>query len=111
MATAKSLFVLPLLLLLIALPRHEAEAQFADATSEEAAAAGDTASGGTLLTAEELNTLVAPVALYPDELLAIVLPASTNPIQIVEAQRFLENRARILTCSPTRNGTLRSRPY
>jgi len=94
MATAKSLFVLPLLLLLIALPRHEAEAQFADATSEEAAAAGDTASGGTLLTAEELNTLVAPVALYPDELLAIVLPASTNPIQIVEAQRFLENRAK-----------------
>ena len=94
MATAKSLFVLPLLLLLIALPRHEAEAQFADATSEQAAAAGDTASGGTLLTAEELNTLVAPVALYPDELLAIVLPASTNPIQIVEAQRFLENRAK-----------------
>ena len=93
MATAKSLFVLPLLLLLIALPRHDAEAQFADATSEQATAAGDTASGGTLLTAEELNALVAPVALYPDELLAIVLPASTNPIQVVEAQRVLEKRA------------------
>jgi hypothetical protein len=94
MATAKSLFVLPLLLLLMALPYHDAEAQFADATSEQATAAGDTSSGGTLLTAEELNTLVAPVALYPDELLAIVLPASTNPIQVVEAQRFLENRAK-----------------
>ena len=93
MATAKSLFVLLLPLLLMALPYHDAEAQFADATSEQAAAAGDTASGGTLLTAEELNTLVAPVALYPDELLAIVLPASTNPIQVVEAQRFLEKRA------------------
>jgi Protein of unknown function (DUF3300) len=93
MATAKSLFVLPLLLSLMALPRHDAEAQFADARSEQATAAGDTASGGTLLTAAELNTLVAPVALYPDELLAIVLPASTNPIQVVEAQRFLEKRA------------------
>ena len=94
MATAKSLFVLPMLLWLIALPRHDAEAQFADAAPEQPTAAGDTASEGTLLSAEELNTLVAPVALYPDELLAIVLPASTNPIQVIEAQRFLDKRAK-----------------
>ena len=30
------------------------------------------------------------IALYPDPLLALVLPASTNAIQIVQAQRFLE---------------------
>ena len=45
-----------------------------------------------LLQPEELRLLVAPIALYSDDLLAIVLPASTNPVQIVEAQRFLEKR-------------------
>jgi hypothetical protein len=42
------------------------------------------------LTANELETLVGPIALYPDDLLAIVLPASTYPLQIVQAARFLE---------------------
>ena len=42
------------------------------------------------LTAAELETLVGPIALYPDDLLAIVLPASTYPLQIVQAARFLE---------------------
>ena len=44
------------------------------------------------LTGAELETLVAPVALYPDDLLAIVLPASTFPLQIVLAARFLAER-------------------
>jgi hypothetical protein len=42
------------------------------------------------LTAAELQDIVGPVALYPDDLLAIVLPASTYPLQVVEAARFLE---------------------
>ena len=41
--------------------------------------------------AEELETLVGPIALYPDDLLAIVLPASAFPLQIVAAARFLED--------------------
>jgi hypothetical protein len=40
--------------------------------------------------AKELEELVGPIALYPDDLLAIVLPASTFPLQIIEAARFLE---------------------
>lgn len=43
-----------------------------------------------LLTPEELEELVGPVALYPDKLLAIVLPASTYPLEIVQAARFLD---------------------
>lgn len=39
----------------------------------------------------EIEELVGPIALYPDDLLAIVLPASTFPLQIVEAGRFLED--------------------
>jgi hypothetical protein len=42
------------------------------------------------LSAYELQELVGPVALYPDDLLAIVLPASTYPLQVIEAGRFLE---------------------
>jgi hypothetical protein len=38
----------------------------------------------------ELEDLVSRIALYPDDLIAIVLPASTFPLQVVEAQRFLE---------------------
>lgn len=40
----------------------------------------------------ELEELVGPIALYPDDLLAIVLPSSTYPLDIVKAQRFLESR-------------------
>src|SRR5690606_32475041 len=42
------------------------------------------------MTQEELEALVGPIALYPDKLLAIVLPASTYPLEIVQAARFLE---------------------
>jgi len=44
-----------------------------------------------IASATELEKLVGPIALYPDDLLAIVLPASTFPLQIVEASRFLQN--------------------
>jgi len=37
---------------------------------------------------EELEAIVAPIALYPDALLAQVLMASTYPIEIVEAARW-----------------------
>jgi hypothetical protein len=44
------------------------------------------------LSAAQLEALVGPVALYPDDLLALVLPASTQPRQVVDAKRFLEQR-------------------
>ena len=43
-----------------------------------------------VISASEIEELVGPIALYPDDLLAIVLPAATFPLQIVEAGRFLE---------------------
>jgi len=42
------------------------------------------------LSAEQLQELVAPIALYPDALVAQILAASTYPTQIVEADRFLQ---------------------
>jgi uncharacterized membrane protein YgcG len=41
-------------------------------------------------TPEELQRLVAPIALYPDSLVAQVLAASTFPEQVVEADRWVQ---------------------
>jgi uncharacterized protein DUF3300/endosialidase-like protein len=41
-----------------------------------------------LLDAGQLDQLVAPIALYPDPLLAQVLMASTYPLEVVQADRF-----------------------
>ncbi|MDP6537880.1 MAG: DUF3300 domain-containing protein [Gammaproteobacteria bacterium] len=43
-----------------------------------------------IFSSDELEEFVGPIALYPDNLLAIILPASTYPLQIVLAARFLE---------------------
>jgi Protein of unknown function (DUF3300) len=41
----------------------------------------------------ELEPLVAPVALYPDALLAQILAASTFPIEVVEADRWMHGHS------------------
>ena len=43
--------------------------------------------------AEQLDALLAPIALYPDALLAQVLMASTFPLQVVSAERWIEDPA------------------
>src|SRR5438477_991777 len=40
---------------------------------------------------EQLDSLVAPIALYPDPLLAQVLAASTYPLEIIQLQQWLAN--------------------
>src|SRR5215472_14836033 len=49
------------------------------------------ASKPDLLKPEELDQLVAPIALYPDPLLAQVLIASSYPLDIVQAERWLQS--------------------
>jgi hypothetical protein len=52
------------------------------------------ASQQQLLKSEELDALVAPVALYPDTLLSLVLMASTYPLEVVQADRWAsQNKA------------------
>ncbi len=46
-------------------------------------------------TPEQLQQLVAPIALYPDELVAQILAASTYPAQIVEADRWLQQHSNL----------------
>ena len=44
----------------------------------------------TFLSANQLDDLVAPVALYPDPLLTQLLVACTYPLEIVEASQWLQ---------------------
>lgn len=45
---------------------------------------------GQALTPDQLDDLVAPVALYPDPLLSQVLVASTYPLELVQASQWLQ---------------------
>ena len=49
------------------------------------------ASSDQLLKPEQLDALVAPIALYPDNLLALVLMASTYPLEVVQADRWAKD--------------------
>ncbi len=44
----------------------------------------------TPLPQDQLDALLAPIALYPDQLLSQVLMASTYPLEVVEAARFVQ---------------------
>ncbi len=57
----------------------------------------------TPLTSAELEELVGPIALYPDNLVSIVLPASTYPLQIVQAARYLKDHEADPTLKPNEN--------
>ncbi len=48
------------------------------------------AASAEFLPQDELDALLAPIALYPDDLLAQVLMASTYPLEVVEAARFVQ---------------------
>src|SRR5262245_26582413 len=46
-------------------------------------------------TAQQLEDLVSPIALYPDTLIAQILAASTYPSEVVEAHRWLDQNANL----------------
>jgi hypothetical protein len=58
--------------------------------SADAAPAADAKPAYVQQTPEQLQRLVAPIALYPDSLVAQVLAASTFPEQVVEADRWVQ---------------------
>jgi hypothetical protein len=45
---------------------------------------------GQKIPADQLDSLVAPIALYPDPMLAQVLAASTYPLEIIQLQQWLQ---------------------
>ncbi|WNV07793.1 DUF3300 domain-containing protein [Tardiphaga sp. 709] len=67
-------------------------AQTADKAPASGAPVSQSAPSVELLKPEQLEALVAPIALYPDELLANVLAASTYPLEVVQADRWAKER-------------------
>jgi hypothetical protein len=61
----------------------------ATATPSAAAPAGAAAEESPKIPPEQLESLVAPIALYPDPLLAQSLVASTYPLELVQLQQWL----------------------
>ena len=45
---------------------------------------------GQTLSPDQLNDLVAPIALYPDELLSQIMVAATYPLEVVEAFQWMQ---------------------
>ena len=55
----------------------------------QAPAAATTTASAARIPNDQLDSLVAPIALYPDPLLAQVLAASTYPLEIVQLQQWM----------------------
>src|SRR4029434_2647416 len=45
--------------------------------------------------ADQLDSLVAPIALYPDPLLSQVLVASTYPLELIQLQQWLQKNTNL----------------
>ena len=71
-------------------PQNVSAHQDAPAPPQAAPAPTEQAPPYTQSTPEQLQQLVAPIALYPDSLVAQILAASTFPEQIVEADRWVQ---------------------
>src|SRR6476659_2302418 len=80
----RAIAVIPTVLLVMGAPTAFGEEQ-----TSETAAASETAEAPTI-PADQMDSLVAPIALYPDPLLAQTLAASTYPIEIMQLQQWLE---------------------
>jgi len=76
---------LALILFIAFAPLASAQTQPAPAPAPASAPAQD-----QLLSAGEIDALLSPVALYPDNLLAQVLMAATYPLEVIQASRWLQ---------------------
>ena len=59
------------------------------------------------LSAEDLDALVGRIALYPDDLVAIILPGSTFPCRSSRRTGSSTSARAIPSCRSTRSGTTR----
>jgi hypothetical protein len=82
--------VLAVIVALASLHPPTAAAQPASAPPTVAAQPAPAPATAAPLTAEQLDQLVAPIALYPDPLLAQILMAASYPLEVVEADRWLQ---------------------
>ncbi len=83
-------FSLPLLLAAGLFGQEPPQAPYPPQAPDQGAPPGQAPPPAAPLNPQELQDLVAPIALYPDTLLSQILVASTYPIEVVEAQQWLQ---------------------
>ncbi|WP_414462908.1 DUF3300 domain-containing protein [Hyphomicrobium sp. DY-1] len=66
----------------------EPNADIGESQTDQSQSSGSQADQTQTISKEQLEQLVAPIALYPDPLLTQVLMASTYPLEVVEAARW-----------------------
>ena len=82
------------LVVFVTLPRSFSAASAADTDMAPAVAPSTPAAppaASAQRSAADLEKLAAPIALHPDPLIAIILPASVYPVEVVQAARFVKN--------------------
>lgn len=63
------------------------------------------------LTAAQIDQLVAPIALYPDPIVAQILTAATYPLEVVEADRWLRQPANAALTGDALTAALQREPW
>jgi len=86
-------------------------AGFVGYAASTAAAQPAPTSGAAPLTVEQFDQLVAPIALYPDPLVAQILMAATYPLEVVEADRWLRIPANAALKGEALTAALQQRPW
>jgi len=77
---------------------YAAQGSYADQPSPDQYGAGQPGAPGQPdqgFASQQLEQLVAPIALYPDNLIAQILAASTYPAQVVAADHWLQSMGRV----------------
>ncbi|HMA09414.1 MAG TPA: DUF3300 domain-containing protein, partial [Ramlibacter sp.] len=91
MTFPQAMLALPLLAILFVQSSTLAQQPVTAPPPATAAPAGPAASANQgMPTQQELDQLLAPIALYPDNLIAQILMAATYPLEVVEAARWAE---------------------
>ena len=83
---ARPLLMLPLAAMVFV--QYSVAQQPAPAAAVPPPAAAPNAASGQAVSQQDLDQLLAPIALYPDALIAQILMASTYPLEVVEAARW-----------------------
>jgi uncharacterized membrane protein YgcG len=78
------------LLVVATMPQASAMMMYQDQQAASPPASSSYPGQGAPMTAQELQSLVAPIALYPDALVAQILSAATFPDQVAVANNWLE---------------------
>jgi Protein of unknown function (DUF3300) len=86
------LVCLPVIALLVALPSSfgQTASPSPGGQTQINTTATEPAEAEPRLSAEELDSLVGPIALYPDSLLIQVLAASTYPLEVVQVKQWMD---------------------